>query len=38
MEGVKWDVKLSQSPTRSAVEIGNERSDREDIELLTLDD
>jgi len=38
MQGVKCDVKLPQPPSRSAVEIGNERADRVDIELLTLDD
>ena len=31
-------MKLLQSHSRSAVEIGNERGDRVDIELLTLDD
>jgi hypothetical protein len=38
MQWLKYDVELPQSPTRSGVEIGNERTDREDIELLTLDD
>jgi hypothetical protein len=38
MQGLKCDVKLPQSPTRSAVEIGNETADRVDIELLELDD
>jgi len=36
--GLKSDVKLPQSPTRSAVEIGKDRADRVDIELLALDD